>query len=76
MKAITVIYLPATNTRGSRIKAYTEGNNSITISYSHELSGEAVFKEAAIQLCQKMNWPTELIGGGIKGGYVFVFKKQ
>lgn len=76
MKAIMTKYLPCTNSRGSRIKAYDSDKNSVTIGYPHELSGEAVFKEAAIALCKKMNWDTDIIGGGVDNGYVFVFKNQ
>jgi len=76
MKAILTKYISATNMKGSRIKAYDSDNNSITIDYPHELSGEAVYKEAAIELCKKMKWSTKLIGGGIKNGYVFCFKNQ
>jgi len=76
MKAIITKYLGATNTKGSRIKASDSDRNSITISYPYELSGEAVFKAAAVKLCEKMNWSTDLLGGGTKEGYVFVFKHQ
>ena len=38
--------------------------------------GEAVHLEAALALCKKMNWPTELLGGATKDGYCFVFKNQ
>ena len=76
MKAIETKYLGPTNFRGSRIKAWAEGGNSVTISYPHELSGEAVYRKAADRLCEKLNWQGELIGGGRAdgNGYVFVFK--
>lgn len=75
MKAIQTKYLPATNCRGSRIKAWTEGGNQITIGYPHELSGQAVHEKAAKELRVKMNWPTDIIGGGLPNGdYAFVFK--
>lgn len=77
MKAIQTKYLPVTNFRGSRIKAWAEGGNQITIPYPHELSGEAVHKAAAIALCEKLGWPTDIIGGGLPNGdYAFVFSKQ
>jgi hypothetical protein len=76
MKAIITKYIPATNTRGSRIKAFDCDKNSVVISYPHELSGEAVYKQAAVRLCEKMKWSTDLLGGGTSNGYVFVFKKQ
>lgn len=76
MKAIECKYIGPSNVKGSRIKAYDCDNNSVTIGYPHELSGEEVYKAAAIKLCEKMKWSTDLIGGGTKNGYVFVFKNQ
>lgn len=76
MKAIMTKYLPATDWKGSRIKAFDCDNNSVTIGYPHELSGEDVYKKAAIMLCEKMGWDTDILGGGLKNGYVFVFKNQ
>ena len=73
MKAISTKYLPATNFRGSRIKAFTEGGNQITISYPHELNAENGHLAAAVALKTKMNWSGKLIGGGTGNGYVFVF---
>ncbi len=76
MKAIETKYLPCTNTRGSRIKAFTEGGNQITIPYPHELSGVDVHAKAAVELCIKMGWKGKLISGGTKNGYVFVFSQS
>ena len=73
MKAIEVKYLPATNVRGSRIKAYDLDGNQVTISYPHELSGDDVYRAAAEELCKKMNWKGSIEGGGTKNGMVFVF---
>ena len=52
MQAIETKYLPATNTRGSRIKATCE-RGSITIPYPHELSGDACHIAAADTLVAK-----------------------
>lgn len=52
MQAIQTKYLPATNTRGSRIKAFCE-RGSITVPYPHELSGDAVHRYAVTQLVWK-----------------------
>lgn len=52
MQAIQTKYLPATNTRGSRIKATCE-RGSITIDYPHDLSGDEVHREAVRQLIAK-----------------------
>lgn len=76
MKAITTKYLPVTNFKGGRIKAFDCDNNSVTIPFNYGLNQEDRHKEAAIELCKKMGWDTELIGGSIKDGYVFVFKNQ
>ena len=74
MKAIETKYLPATNYRGSRIKAKAEGGNSITINYPHEYNTERAHSCAAFALCQKMGWNADtLCSGGTDKGYVFCF---
>lgn len=52
MQAIHSNYIPATNTRGSRIKATCE-RGSITIDYPHEKSGDEVHREAVRQLLER-----------------------
>lgn len=74
MKAIKTKYHGATNHKGSRISASDEDGNKVIISYPHELSGEAVYKKAALALCEKMGWGTDIVGGSLRDGYVFVFK--
>jgi hypothetical protein len=54
MQAIQTKYLPATNNRGSRIKA-TCDRGSITIPYPHELSGDEVHRVAVRALVAKFN---------------------
>lgn len=49
MQAILTKYLPATDTRGSRIKAMC-GRGGLTISYPHELGGAECHVEAVNQL--------------------------
>lgn len=74
MKAIQTKYLGATNQRGSRIKACTEGGNTITIPYPHELSGDAVHRLAAQALCDKLGWNRQFVTGGLPNGdYCHVF---
>jgi hypothetical protein len=70
MKAIETKYIPATNFRGSRIKAYTECGNSITVSYSHEGNEHP---KAALALCKKMGWKGTLVSGGKADGRGEVF---
>lgn len=74
MKAITTKYIPATNTRGSRISASDCDGNRVTVAYDTSLSGIDCYSVAAQALVNKMGWPDiTMIGGAIKGGYVFVF---
>ena len=63
MIAIHTKFIPCTNTRGSRIKAYTVGFGdhkgfTATISYPHELSGVACHFEAvkALVAKNKLDW--------------------
>ena len=77
MQAIHVKYLPVTNTKGSRIKA-TCAAGSVTISYPHELSGQAVYRKAAEALADKLGWSNGnygamLVGCLLNGDYCFVF---
>ena len=76
MKAIETKYIGPTNYRGSRIKAFTEGGNQITIGYDHSLESAKLHLKAAIALRDKMTWKGKLIGGGSKGGYCFVFENS
>ena len=76
MIAIQTKFLPATNTRGSRIKAWTDTGYSATISYPHELSFELCHFEAVKALVAKHNLPwdlTDMRFGGTERGYVFCF---
>ena len=75
MIAITVKYLGPTNTKGTRLKAFANGN-SITISKDYALSDKALALSAAQALCKKMNWPGHLIHGGTQETDVFVFLKS
>jgi hypothetical protein len=74
MKAIQVKYLPWTETRPARYKAWTEGGNSITVSASGIPDGRDPWLFAATALCQKMNWSDNIVGGGLPNGdYAFCF---
>ena len=75
MKAILTKYHGPTNNRGSRISACAEGVKSLSIPYPHELSGEACHRAAAVALCTRQGWPTELASGGLpdQTGFAFCF---
>ena len=82
MQAFQTKFLPATNYRGSRIKA-TCDRGSIIISYPHELSGDAVHRLAVNQLIirfkdedlkkygtllDKNPWGCPYVSGGLPDG--------
>jgi hypothetical protein len=72
MQAIKTKYLPATNFKGSRIKASCEAG-SITIPYPYELSGDKVHIFAATELCNKLGWNIlELHTGVLSDCYVHI----
>lgn len=78
MIAIHTKYIPASNTKGSRIKAYRSRGLSVTIPYPHELSFEFPHYEAVKALVKKhnLNWPISemTFGDSADGkGYVFCF---
>jgi hypothetical protein len=74
MQFIQTKYLPATNTKGSRIKATTSfGNDSITIAYDYSLDCEQAHAKAAMELARKLEWNGEYAAGGNDSGYVFAF---
>ena len=73
MKAIRTTYLGPTDTKPSRIKAST-GEQSIIVSYSHELTSDGEHGRAARMLADKYAWKGDLIGGGFPdGSMVWVF---
>lgn len=82
MIAIETRYIPCTNTKPSRIKAYTSNPGQyVMMSVSaaeHQSPGkgnhdEDTHRVVAQALADKMNWPGKLIAGGTKRGYAFVF---
>jgi len=78
MIAIHTKYFPASNHKGSRIKAYTTTKKTAVISYPHEFSHEECHFQAVKALIKKYNldWNTEdmRFGDSADGkGYVFCF---
>lgn len=55
MQAITIKYLPATDTKSSRFKA-TAAAGSITLSYDHDFDSEGNVKAAVKALVKKLQW--------------------
>jgi len=78
MIAIHTKYFPASNYKGSRIKAYTTTKKNAVISYPHEFSHEKCHFQAVKALIEKYNldWNIEdmRFGDSADGkGYVFCF---
>jgi hypothetical protein len=76
MIAIQTKYLPATDTRGSRIKAYTCIGHTATVPYDHALSSEKLHFEAVKALVEKHNLDWDISNmryGSTANGYVFCF---
>jgi len=77
MKKVVTKYIPATDTRGSRIMAKS-GLKTASIPYPHELSGEECHKAAAVALCNRHGWPVDIQPTDIprRSGYVFFVSNQ
>ena len=75
MQAICTKYIKPTNTRGARIKAYSESGLSVTVPVNHAKDSQAVHFDAVIAFCSRFEgWgPASLYkAGSIKGGYAWV----
>ena len=75
MQAIETRYLPATNTKPSRIRAACAGG-SIIVPYDYDAPhGEGPHLTAALALCRKLGWDdVTLVSGAVPSnprGYVF-----
>lgn len=79
MQAIHTKYIPASNVRGSRIKATSDNGHSVIVSRNDALSGHLVHFEAVKALVSKhkLDWDISNMcyGGSSDGkGYTFVFR--
>ena len=74
LQAIKTKYLPATNTKGSRIKATAAGGETITIPFPQDMDTEAAHREAAHRLMEKLDWRGFISTGATKDGYVHVMQ--
>jgi hypothetical protein len=76
MIAIQTKYIPASNTKASRIKAWTCNGHSVTIPFPHEYSHEQCHFQAVKALAAKCKTEWDLSDmryGGTDNGYVFCF---
>lgn len=75
MKAIQVKYLPATNTKPSRLKAMAEGVKPLVRTFNGDWASNNPFHEIAVALCKREEWSGDLCSGGLPNGdRVFCFK--
>ena len=72
-QAIVTKYIPASNTKGSRVKARAAAG-SVTLSWDDSLNTEANHARAAEALACKQGWPGQWFMGGLPDdrGYCFV----
>ena len=66
MKAIITKYLPATATKGARIKATDGDLNSLTLARHYDLDCKDDFRRVAEALRDKMNWKGNLAQGSFR----------
>lgn len=55
--AVQVKYLGPTNTKGSRYRARSKGNGSLTVAKDYSMSCEDNARYAAHCLLEKLRWP-------------------
>jgi len=68
MKAIQTKFLPVTNFKPLRVKAWIEGGASVVVSYHSYDSAYDAHRDAARKLHTKLDW--ERVSGGFDGGWV------
>lgn len=75
MQSIETKFIGQTNTKPSRIKAFTRSDKpvSITVSKSFDLDDDQNHDRAAMLLCKKLNWSGPLMKGATQTGNVYVF---
>lgn len=76
MIAIQTKYIGPSNTKGSRIKAWTCTGKSAYISYPHEYSHEMAYFQAVKALIKKYDLDWDMANmryGSTDNGYVFCF---
>lgn len=77
MIAIETYYIGPTDTKPSRIVAKTHTGHRMQWAWSEVEKPSDILEDthrrAAEMFCDKMDWRGELVGGGTKRGYVWVF---
>ena len=71
LQSITTKFLPATNTRGSRVKAVAASGKQLLMAYDHGLNSDENHFQVARTLAEKLGWMDggfELVAGGYDKG--------
>lgn len=80
MKAIQIRFLPATDFKGARMKAWAEGGNSIIVPFQYEISSNEYRAHlTATELLIKLKWDNvEISGIGMlpNGDYAATLKSK
>jgi len=76
MQTIKTKYLPATNTKPSRLKAKASGGASLVMSVSNQEGDDQTHVDVARALKRKLKWEGKMYGGDTKEGMVFVFESD
>lgn len=76
MQSINTKYLSATNTKGSRIKAYASYGKefNLTMPYDYALDTQQAHAKVAMELAKRLNWAEDWVCSDSEDqkGYVFV----
>jgi len=77
MQYIETKFLPATNHKGARVKAWSSyGKDSLVLSYDYSLNTEEAHAKVAMALAEELGWFGDYICGGSDVGCVFVRKNK
>ena len=68
-KAIQVKYIPATDTKPTRLKAWTKDNKSLVVSRD-SLDTENPMLDLVVRYCENLGWTnyTRILSGGLPNG--------
>lgn len=72
-QAIVTKYRGPTNTKPSKIIATSASGLRISMPYRHDLTTDDAHRLAAQALADKYGWTGDMVAGGLKDGYAFVF---
>jgi hypothetical protein len=74
MQTIETKYIPATSTRGRRVKATSTSGISVTVPWNDGVADEQNHHRAAAALAQTLGWTGRMVSGSLRrGGLVYVF---